>query len=73
MKYTIAGCITNYGVDDIKPYVESIEQSGFKGEKLMLVYDVSKEVIEYLDKKEIDISTFLIKYNEKRYCECLYL
>jgi hypothetical protein len=51
MKYTIAGCITNYGVADIKPYVESIEQSGFKGEKLMLVYDVSKEVIEYLDSK----------------------
>lgn len=51
MKYTIAGCITNYGVNDIRPYVESIEQSGFKGEKLMLVYDVSKEVIEYLDGK----------------------
>jgi len=51
MKYTIVGCITKYNVQDIKPYVESIEQSGFKGEKLMLVYDVSKEVIEYLDKK----------------------
>jgi len=48
MKYTIAGCITKYGIEDIKPYVESIKQSGFKGEKLMLVYDVSQEVIEYL-------------------------
>ena len=52
MKYTIVGCITKYNVQDIKPYVESIEQSGFKGEKLMLVYDVSQEVIEYLDKKQ---------------------
>ena len=52
MKYTIAGCITKYGVDDIKPYVESIKQSGFKGEKLMLVYDVSQEVIEYLTNQE---------------------
>ena len=51
MKYTIVGCITKYSVQDIKPYVESIEQSGFKGEKLMLVYDVSNEVIEYLTKK----------------------
>jgi len=51
MKYTIVGCITKYGIDDIKPYVESIEQSGFKGDKLMLVYDVSNEVIEYLTKK----------------------
>jgi hypothetical protein len=51
MKYTIAGCITQYGVDDIRPYVESIEKSGFNGEKLMLVYDVSTEVIEYLTTK----------------------
>ena len=51
MKYTIVGCITKYSVDDIKPYVESIERSGFKGDKLMLVYDVSQEVIQYLDKK----------------------
>jgi tetrahydromethanopterin S-methyltransferase subunit F len=41
MKYTIVGCITKYNVQDIKPYVESIKQSGFKGDKIMLVYDVS--------------------------------
>ena len=46
MKYTIVGCITKYSVQDIKPYVESIEQSGFKGEKWMLVYEVSQEVIQ---------------------------
>jgi len=51
MKYTIVGCITQYEVNDIKPYVESIEKSGFTGEKIMLIYDVSKEVIEYLTKK----------------------
>lgn len=51
MKYTIVGCITKYGIDDIRPYVESIDKSGFKGEKLMLIYDVSNDVIEYLTKK----------------------
>jgi hypothetical protein len=51
MKYTIVGSITKYSVQDIKPYVESINQSGFNGEKLMLVYDISKEVIEYLNDK----------------------
>ena len=51
MKYTIVGCITKYGIEQIKPFVESIEQSGFNGEKLMLVYDISKETIEYLDSK----------------------
>jgi hypothetical protein len=51
MKYTIIGCITEYGVDDIRPYVESIEKSGFNGEKVMLVYNVSADVIEYLNNK----------------------
>lgn len=51
MKYTIVGCITKYGIDDIRPYIESIDKSGFNGEKLMLIYDVSNEVIEYLHKK----------------------
>ena len=51
MKYTIVGCMTKYGVDQIKPFVESIEQSGFKGDKLMLIYEVSDEVIEYLIEK----------------------
>lgn len=50
MKYTIVGCITKYSIDDIKPYIESLNRTGFKGEKLMLVYDVSNEVIDYLDK-----------------------
>ena len=52
MNYTIMGCITQYGVDDIRPYVESIEQSGFNGDKIMLVYDVSTDVIEYLTNKK---------------------
>jgi hypothetical protein len=51
MKYTIVGCITKYGVDDIRPYIESVEKSGFNGDKVMLIYDVSTDVIEYLTKK----------------------
>ena len=27
--------------------------------------DIANNIVEYLDKKEIDISTFLTKYNEK--------
>lgn len=51
MKYTILGCITKYSVDDIRPYVESIDKSGFDGDKVMLVYDVSEEVLNYLHTK----------------------
>ena len=47
----ILGCITKYQPNDIKPYVESIEQSGFKGKKVMMVYDVPQETIEYLKSK----------------------
>lgn len=49
MKYTILGCITKYGIEDIKPYIESIKRSGFDGDKLMICYDINKETIEYLD------------------------
>jgi hypothetical protein len=48
MNYTILGCITKYSPNDIRPYIESINQSGFKGKKVMLVYDIPKETIEYL-------------------------
>ena len=49
MKYTIVSSLTNYGVEQIRPFVESINRSGYNGEKLMLVYNVSDEVIKYLD------------------------
>jgi hypothetical protein len=51
MKYTIVGCITKYGVEQIRPFVESIEQSGFKGDKLMLVYEITQDTIDYLTNK----------------------
>jgi len=51
MKYTIIGCITKYGVEQIRPFVESIEKSGFTGDKLMLVYEITQDTIDYLTKK----------------------
>lgn len=52
MKHTILGCITKYRVEDIRPYVESIKQSGFDGDKLMLCYDIPNETIEYLQNND---------------------
>jgi hypothetical protein len=51
MKYTIIGCITKYGVEQIRPFIESIERSGFNGDKLMLVYEITQDTIEYLNVK----------------------
>jgi len=47
----ILGCITKYKPEDIKPYVESIEESGYSGKKIMMVYDVPQETIDYLKSK----------------------
>lgn len=51
----IFGCITKYSPDDIRPYVESIHQSGFSGRKIMLVYDVPQETIDYLKSKNWEL------------------
>lgn len=52
MRYTIAGCITKYSIEDIRPYVESIKRSGFSGSKFMLLYEVGQDVVEYLQKND---------------------
>ena len=47
-KDLLVGCITKYSKSDIEPWVESIQRSGYTGGKMMLVYDVSQDVINYL-------------------------
>lgn len=52
MRYTIAGCITEYTVEDIRPYVESIKRCGFTGSKIMVVYQVTQDVVDYLQNND---------------------
>ena len=51
----ILGCITKYKPEDIRPYVESIDQTGYKGKKIMMVYEVPQETIDYLKSKGWDL------------------
>jgi hypothetical protein len=51
----ILGCITKYKPIDIQPYVESIEDSGYQGRKVMMVYDVPNDTIDYLKAKGWDL------------------
>ena len=51
----ILGCITKYKAEDIRPYVESIEQTEFSGKKIMMVYDIPQETIDYLKSKNWEI------------------
>ncbi len=44
----ILTAITNYNVNDIRPFVQSLNQSGYLDQKVALVYDVSDDVIQYL-------------------------
>lgn len=48
-KDIIIGSIANYRIDHIKNWVTSIEASGFTGEKRALCYNLSEEVIEFLE------------------------
>ena len=48
-KDLIIGCIANYSVDKIKNWVNSIIESGFIGEKIAVSYNLSEDVIEYLE------------------------
>lgn len=48
MKDVIVGAITKYTPQDIKPWVESINRCGFEGGRVMLVYRVPQETIDYL-------------------------
>jgi len=44
----VIGCVANYNVDNIKNWVNSINMSGFTGEKRALCYNLADEVIEFL-------------------------
>ena len=54
-KDLLVGCITKYTKSDIEPWVESIQRSGYTGGKMMLVYDVSQDVINYLKSNHFDV------------------
>jgi hypothetical protein len=48
MKDLIISAIANYTKDKIETYIESINNCGFTGDKMMVVYNVSDSTIEYL-------------------------
>jgi len=48
MKDLIISVIANYNVDKIKNYINSINNCGFNGDKIMVAYNLSAETIKYL-------------------------
>lgn len=47
-KDLVISAIANYMPEKIKIYVESLNQSGFNGDKIMICYNLPNETIEYL-------------------------
>jgi ketopantoate hydroxymethyltransferase len=48
MKDLIIGCTTNYDWSKLKYWVNSINKSGFKGEKVMVAFNIDYETIKRL-------------------------
>lgn len=48
MRYTIIGSINGYQITDIAPFVLSIQESGFCGDKIMIVYEDNLEINKFL-------------------------
>jgi hypothetical protein len=48
MKDLVISAIANYLPEKIKIYVESLNKSGFSGDKVMICYNIPNETIEYL-------------------------
>jgi hypothetical protein len=66
MKDVVIGAITNYNWDQIKCWVNSLDQSGFDGLKVMLCYNISYEVAEELSKRNYSVFAFKQNDEEKK-------
>lgn len=58
MKDILIGTITNYNKDNLKPWVESIKQSGFTGDKYMVCYNITYDTVQYLQDHDFKICVF---------------
>ena len=51
----VISTITKFYPKDIEPWMESLNKSGFSGKRMMIVYDVPQETIDYLKENNFDI------------------
>jgi hypothetical protein len=56
--------LTGYSIETIKPYVESLNNTGFNATKIVVYYDPIKEVSDYLENNGWEVYTdFKLKYH----------
>lgn len=66
-KDLVIGFITGYNYDKLKPWVNSLLQSGFTGDKFMVVYNINFEVTHELESKGFNIIGFNRDNNNQRW------
>jgi hypothetical protein len=54
----VVGCVTGYDFETIKPWVNSLDTCGFDGHKVVLAYNLSKDVIAELTSRKYTILAF---------------
>jgi hypothetical protein len=54
----VVGCITNYNFDQIRTWVNSLDQSGFSGDKVMICYNVHTTVADQLASRGYKVFAF---------------
>lgn len=67
MKDIVVGCITGYDFDKIKCWVNSLEKSGFSGDKVMLCYNIDYDTCEELTKRGFSIFAFKRNDEERKF------
>ena len=67
MKDIVVGCITGYTFDKIKPWVNSLDRSGFDGVKVMICYNVDYATVEELVKRQYTVLAFGKNDNLKKF------
>jgi hypothetical protein len=58
MNDIVIGAITNYGWDKIKNWVNSLDNCGFTGKKIMVCYNIDYDVVEKLNERNYIVLAF---------------
>jgi hypothetical protein len=66
-KDLVIGAITGYNFNSIAPWVNSLERSGYAGDKAMICYDVPFETVEQLTSRGYKVFVFDQNDQERRF------
>jgi hypothetical protein len=78
MKDVVIGAITNYNFEHVRPWVNSLDRSGFNGLKILVCYNIDFDTAEELSKRNYTVFAFQkdeenrkLVYNKENFNICL--